>query len=158
MALPVRKNMRLLRYDYAANGAYFITLCTKGKQKLLRDIVRAGLCARPQIRLTMLGKQVQDAIGYMSRKYPGVSVDAYVIMPNHIHFIFTINRETGGHGDPPLHQIIGEFKSYTAHLYGGSLWHRSFYDHVIRGEEDYLSIAEYIENNPAKWLEDRFYL
>ncbi len=128
--LPQRKPNRLPQYDYAANGAYFITLCTKNKKKVLCDIVGAGLCARPRIELTPLGELVQTSILYIPQKYTGVFVDAYVIMPNHIHFIFRLDRMTGGHGDPPLHKIIGEFKSYTTHLYGAPLWHRSFYDHV----------------------------
>lgn len=156
--LPQRKQNRLLQYDYSQNGAYFVTVCTKDKQKILCDIVGAGLRARPRIKLTPFGEQVQASILYMSERYTDISIDTYVIMPNHVHFIFRINRMADGRGDPPLHKIIGEFKSYTTHLYGAPLWQRSFHDHIIRGEEDYSDIAEYIENNPAKWLEDRFYL
>jgi len=149
-SLPKRKSIRLSQYNYAENGAYFITICTKGKQKVLCDIVGAGLCARPQVRLTYIGEQVKDVLSYISQKHTGVLLDTYVIM--------RIDRVTGGRGDPPLHKILGEFKSYTTHLYGEPLWQRSFYDHVIRGEADYREIAEYIENNPAKWQDDRFCL
>ena len=48
-------------------------------------------------------------------------------------------------------------KSYTTHCYGGTLWQRSYYDHVVRGEKDHLEIRRYIDENPAKWVEDRFY-
>ena len=75
-------------------------------------------------------------------------------MPNHIHFII---KTTGGHGGPPLQDIIGRMKSFTTKQYGKTLWQRSFYDHIIRDEADYLRIAEYIQNNPAKWTEDKYY-
>ena len=65
---------------------------------------------------------------------------------------------TGGHRDPPLQSIIGYFKSYTTKLYKGILWQRSFYDHIIRDENDYLKICNYIDTNPAKWSEDKYYV
>ncbi len=157
-ALPTRKCIRLPQYDYAANGAYFVTVCTKDKRKILSDIVGAGLCARPQIQLSQIGEQVQKAIIYIVQKNYNVFVDTYVIMPNHIHLLLRFDRMTGGHGDPPLHKVIGELKSYTTHLYGAPLWQRSFYDHVIRGEQDYQEIQRYIEDNPLKWHLDRFFV
>ncbi len=88
-------------------------------------------------------------------------------MPNHIHIIIKIKynaneflNRTGGHGDPPLqvYNIIGRFKSSTTHKYGDILWQRSFHDHIVRGEKDYIKICEYIDNNPTKWKEDKFYV
>ena len=64
--------------------------------------------------------------------------------------------ETGGDGTPPLQDIIGRLKSYTTGKYGAELWQRSFHDHIIRGEEDYIKIAEYIDTNPLKWELDCF--
>ena len=53
--------------------------------------------------------------------------------------------------------IISQCKRYVTLRAGESVWQRSFYDHVIRGEADYQHIWEYMENNPAKWIEDRYY-
>ena len=64
---------------------------------------------------------------------------------------------SGGHGNPPLHKIIGELKSYTTYKFGDDLWQRSFHDHIIRNEHDYLKIWEYIDNNPLKWELDCYY-
>ncbi len=158
MELPQRKPTRLKDYDYSQDGYYFITVCTKDKQKLLCDIVGEGLCALPIIRLLNIGKIVDDAIGYINEQYDGVSVDKYVIMPNHIHMIVKLERQTGGHGDPPLQSIIGNFKSFTTHKSGITLWQRSFHDHIIRGEADYNEIWQYIDSNPARWKEDKFYI
>ena len=79
-------------------------------------------------------------------------------MPNHIHLIISV--QTGGHGDPPLqiYDVIGNFKSFTTYKYGQALWQRFFHDHVIREENDYLKIWNYIDTNPQKWREDCFYI
>ena len=156
METPKRKPMRLPQYDYAAPGGYFVTVCTEGRRRILSKIVGEGLCALPEAALTPIGTEVEKAIRHMETAYESVSVDSYVIMPNHVHLVIMLHK-TGGHGGPPLHQIIGRFKSYTTHLYGKSLWQRSFYDHILRSEEDLRSAREYIAANPARWREDELY-
>ena len=71
-----------------------------------------------------------------------------------------IKNQTGGYGDPPLQlfDIIGNFKSYTTHKNGKTLWQRSFHDHIIRDERDYQKIWNYIDSNPYKWNEDCFFI
>ena len=156
MKIPERKSTRLTDYDYSSNGAYFVTVCTQGKEKILSNIVGEGLCALPKVILTDAGRIVEDSIAYINRKYHSVKVDKYVIMPNHIHLLISIDG-AGGHGDPPLHDIIGGLKSYTTHKYGTVLWQRSFHDHIIRNREDYDDIWNYIDTNPVRWHEDKFY-
>ena len=154
-----RKPTRLDGYDYSGDGAYFVTICTKDRKSVLSHIhvVGEGLCALPQIALTPIGNVVDQSIRYLQRQIPGVTVDKYVIMPNHVHLLVRI-FETGGHGGPPLHKVIGQFKSYTTHCYKAVLWPRSFYDHVVRDEQDYRAIWNYIDQNPHKWREDRFFV
>jgi len=163
---PNRKPTRLTAYDYSTPGVYFVTICTKDRVKILCDVaptlnssVGEGLCALPRIELTTIGKMVEKSIHYIHTQIPGFLVDHYVIMPNHIHLLvkITASSETGGHGGPPLHKIIGQFKSYTTHQYGHPLWQRSYHDHIIRGEQDYNDVWQYMDNNPARWQEDRFY-
>ena len=148
--LPQRKPTRLKHYDYNSDGAYFITICTHDKQKILCDIVGEGLCALPSVKLTPIGKIVEQSIEYISENYNNIRVDKYAIMPNHIHLVIT--KQTGGHGDPPLqvYDIIGRLKSFTNSHYNGTLWQRSFYDHIIRDQNDYLKIWNYIDSNPQK--------
>ena len=158
MNLPERKRTRLKDFDYSSNGFYFITICTHNKRKILCDIVGEGLCALPSIKLTTIGEIVNKSIIYINNKYQNILVDKYIIMPNHIHMI--IAQQTGGHGDPPLqiYDIIGKFKSFTTHEHGHTLWQRSFHDHIIRNESDYLKIWNYIDINPSKWQEDCFFI
>ncbi len=153
---PNRKSPRIKDYDYSTPGTYFVTVCTKDKAPLLCTIVGEGLCALPQVNLTDIGKAVNASINYINTCTESATVDKYVIMPNHIHLIITLS-ETGGHRDPPLQAIIGQFKSYTTHLYGFRLWQRSFHDHVIRNDDDYNKIWEYIDTNPSRWCDDCFY-
>ena len=170
--LPERKPTRLKNYDYSSAGAYFITICTAGRKKLLSEIeiVGEGLCALPQTKLTDIGQSVENNIRFINSKYPNIFTENYVIMPNHIHLLITIRENndnfyvsTGGHGDPPLqkqeqlYNVIGRMKSYTDKIFGGNLWQRSFHDHIIRNEAEYEKIWNYIEYNAVKWEEDCFY-
>lgn len=156
MELPKRKPTRLKGYDYSQNGAYFITICTNNRKCILSNIVGEGLCALPKNTLTYIGKEIEKTIQYINDNYNNVSIDKYVIMPNHIHLIIILD-DSGGHRNPPLQNIIGQLKSYTTNKYGNSLWQRSYHDHIIRGEKDYQKIWEYIDTNPIKWELDCFY-
>ena len=145
--LPNRKPNRLKGYDYAGNGAYFITICTKGRKCILSRIpVGNAAPGVPKIELTTIGKIVEEHL----RLIPGI--DKYVIMPNHIHLII-IKNKTG----KSISEDIRALKSVVSRAVGRPIWQKSFYDHIIRDEEDYLTKAEYIGNNPSKWIEDELY-
>ena len=164
--LPTRKNARLPKFDYAAPGGYFVTICTKDRKCILssvstnddsvRHFVGEGLCTLPHISLTQIGTEVEKSILYIN-DYPQYSVDKYVVMPNHIHLLITISEPTGGHRDPPLQAVIGRLKSYTTHKYGKPLWQRSYYDHIIRDMNDYLAAWQYIDENHLKWQLDEYF-
>ena len=151
-----RKPIRLKGYDYSSQGMYFITICTKDKHCILCDIVGATVPGRPHTELTAIGIHINNSIRFYNANKI-ILIDKYVIMPNHIHMIIVINRETGDRGRSPLQNIVRSFKSYVTKQIGFSIWQRSFHDHIIRDEQDYLRIAEYIENNPVKWTEDIYY-
>lgn len=156
MDLPKRKPTRLKNYDYSGNGAYFVTICTHNRKCILSDIVGEGLCTLPKNTLTPIGKEIEKSIQYIDENYEGAIIDKYVIMPNHIHLIVILNN-SGGHGNPPLQNVIRNLKSFTTKIYDHILWQRSFHDHIIRGEKDYKKIWEYIDTNPLKWELDCFY-
>jgi len=158
MTLPQRKSPRLKYFDYSTNGKYFVTVCTHEKKKLLSSIeyVGEGLCALPQIKLTEIGEIVEESINFVDKNTEGVVIEKYIIMPNHIHLL--IELTAGGHGNPPLQDVIGRIKSYTTYRYGGKLWQRSFHDHCVRSEDDYLKIWTYIDSNHQKWEKDLYYI
>ncbi|MBQ7574697.1 MAG: transposase [Clostridia bacterium] len=157
MELPKRKPTRLKEYDYSTPGAYFITICTHNRECILSDIVVVGegLRALPINNLKAIGNEIEQSIQYINNNYNGVKIDKYVIMPNHIHLILILDG-SGGHGNPPLQNVIGQLKSYTTNKFGKVLWQRSFHDHIIRGKEDYNKIWEYIDTNVLKWEYDCF--
>lgn len=163
MEQPKRKQNRIKEYDYSQNGAYFVTICTKNRKNTLCNIVGEGLCALPNIELTAIGKEIEKSIRYINENYQSVYVGKYVVMPNHIHLMIMINRETGGDGTPPLQDIIGRFKSYTTNRFNeindtenDIFWQRSFHDHIIRNERDHLEVWNYIDINPLKWEQDKY--
>jgi len=161
MVFPKRKANRLKGYDYSSNGAYFVTICTAERRKILCDIVGDGLPVPKEA-----GAIAEMCIQEIPFKYPVVRVDNYVIMPNHIHLLLSINAISGtGDPSPTLGNIIGWYKYQTTKMInenektsGKPVFQRSYHDHVIRSEEDYSKIWNYIVGNPMKWTEDCFYL
>lgn len=164
--LPQRKDIRLKNYDYSQVGYYFVTICTNDKYKLLSNIVGGGFHATPKTELTAIGNEIIKSIDFISSQNSDVKFDKYIIMPNHIHLIIVLHdSKSGGHGNPPLHKIIGQLKSYTNKRYNDInktkeliLWQRNYFEHIIRNQQEYDKIYEYIETNPLKWEEDKYYI
>ena len=154
---PIRKNIRLKEYDYSTAGYYFITICTKSKRKILSTIDVGTRIARP----SDIGLIVESSVLQISEKYENVSLEKYVIMPNHVHMILALQHlDNNGRAMrvPTISTIINQFKGYVTKQVGVSLWQARFIDHIIRNENDYLIHWQYIDNNPAKWIEDRYYI
>ena len=191
MELQKRKANRLQYYDYSSDGAYFVTVCTKNREKIFWDTVGEDIILPqgrdeinivgediilpqstnnaydvgediilPQPLLSQLGKIVERAIIAIPEHYQNVRLLDYVVMPNHIHMVLLFSDDIGRMISSPtksLSTIVGQFKRSASKAAGVPLWQRSFYDHVIRDEKDYLKIAEYIVTNPIKWADDCYY-
>src|SRR5690606_37404370 len=90
----------------------------------------------------------------------GVRLDAFVVMPDHLHGIVVLEGDDDN-APPALSTVVGSFKSAATRLIrrecgiAGRLWQRSFFDHVIRSRKGYEEIRWYIEDNPRRWLEKR---
>lgn len=154
MKHPDRKPTRLRGFDYSQNRAYFVTVCTQGRECILADICRGGALLLP------IGEIVDREIQYLPQIYD-VSVDKYVIMPNHIHMLLFLKRKES---ENSLSDILCALKSRSTKLAnemdgqaGRRIWQRSFHDHIIRDETDYLKIWRYIDENPVRWEQDCFY-
>lgn len=168
--LPCRKSIRLKDYDYSSNGCYFVTICVQNKEKMFGEIVGATLCGRPNNPDKIIIKWLLE----LENKFKNTKIDEYIVMPNHIHFIVKITGDhtgsTGDHTGSPLRDIVGWFKTMTTNEYivgvkagkflpfKGRLWQRNYYEHIIRNYDDYINIAEYIQNNPLKWEEDKLFI
>ena len=143
-----RKRIRLNSYDYSADGAYFVTVCTDQKRCLLGSIAPDG----EDVSLSACGEAVRESIMRLPAVFGEIHIPIYVIMPNHVHMIVHLEHQT-----KTLSQIINYFKGNVTRKLHTALWQRSFYEHVIRNEKDYDEIAEYIALNPRRWALDRYY-
>jgi REP element-mobilizing transposase RayT len=176
-----RKSTRLSGYDYAAEGAYFITIVCKDRVHWFGEITNgvmhlndAGLIAQEEwLRTAELREQV--------------SLDAFVIMPNHMHGILLIGNPLPalagiGWGAPrgalttlpvpPRHLTDGPQPNTIGtilRLYKQACtirirtehpeftWLRGYHDHIIRNQDSYNRIRQYIIENPQKWAEDGYF-
>jgi putative transposase len=166
-----RRYLRLRGWDYSSPGRYFVTICVKNKECFLADIVGG------KVVLNEYGKIVESRWLWLKNQYRYVELDAFVIMPNHVHGLIRIISKSVGTGRDlslptivesslptktkikPLSDIIGAFKTTSSkdiHLAGflNFFWQRSFYERIIRSEEEVCKIRQYIMNNPANWDND----
>ena len=114
-----RKPTRLYRHDYSTPGAYFITVCTKNKQKTLSSIVGEGL-APPAPHLSVYGKIAEQQLLNLEKRYPNVTLDKYVIMPNHIHLIVVLRKTAGGASPSPTKIVRFSLVRWYAFVFGRS--------------------------------------
>lgn len=155
-----RKKNRLTDYDYSKPGAYFITICTD-KHKCLFWRKNEHPLLKPEYtkQLSEYGKLVDKAIKDIPDHYPFVSVDKYVVMPNHIHILLRINTDENGRPmvAPTISTVIQQAKGVISKKIGYSVWQKLYYDHVVRNSVDYQEIWNYIDQNPLNWKKDKFY-
>ena len=164
--LPKRKPTRLNNFDYSTVGAYFVTICVRDRMQILSDVVKkedkasVGEGLAPPVYDTILkpcGKIVEEQLLLLEKRYSNVTIEDYVIMPDHIHFIVFLHRNSGGASpSPTLSTITCAFKSLTSRIckqhYGiENIFQRSFADHIIRDREDYETRRKYIYENPMRW-------
>ena len=157
--LPERKNLRLKGFDYSTTGTYFLTICTQNRKKVLSTI----LDGEPSLlQLTPYGEIVDEWIQKIPEKYPEASVDSYVIMPNHVHILLSLVkddcRETTADAIMGWlkYQVTKEINQLRGSV-GDKFFQRSYFDHIVRNNEDYYEICKYIYENPMRWYYDKLY-
>jgi len=156
---PVRKGARLKDYDYSQAGCYFITICVNDRREMLGDVVGDAALGVPSVELTEIGEMVKRRIENIENVSHS-QVNKYIIMPNHVHLLITLSGGTPRAASPTkavIPQIVNALKSLTSKEAGVSIWQRSYYDHIIRDEAEYLRTWQYIEDNPVNWSEDEYH-
>ena len=180
MPYPERKTTRIPGYDYRNTGYYFITICTQNKQNLF------GQIQNDKVQPSAQGKIVSQNWLDIPNHHSGITLDAFILMPNHLHGIIMIHSDRSalivpgqssdvagyvptGHASfispksGSLSAVIRSFKSACTKrineesLHKNPIWQSRFYEHVIRDENDLHRIRMYIENNPLRWSEDEFF-
>jgi len=155
--LPSRKPTRNPNHDYNSSAGYHIVICTADRIPLFGKVVDA------KMQLNGIGRMVAESIQHHFTSYPGVELKTCGIMPNHLHLLsLFLDPQITGRTVSPV-QVIQRLKAYTATTYlkwrnshpelefPYKLWQGSFWDRVLRDEDDMLRVWEYIENNPIAW-------
>jgi len=151
-----RQSIRLKNYDYASDGAYFLTICAQNKEHGFGDVIDGKMVLNPA------GKMIKEWLFELKNKFKNIELDEYIIMPNHIHLIIFIMNSTR---DIP--QIVQWFKTMMTNEYirnvkqnnwkpfDKKIWQRNYYDRIIRNEKELNKIRKYIFENPLKWELDK---
>ncbi len=164
-----RRSIRLKGYDYSQPGAYFVTICTHQRRCLFGDVVDG------EMRLNEAGGMVEWTWYDLPNHIDNIELDAFVVMPNHVHGIIIIREPVVGAGsvgagsEPApttkrhgLPEIVRQFKTFSARRInrwrgtpGTPVWQRNYYEHIIRDEQSLNRIRQYILENPIRWQLDR---
>lgn len=159
-----RRSIRLQGYDYTQAGAYFITLAAHGREPLF------GRVQDGQMHVNTLGEMIAEEWERLERRFPSVELDAFCVMPDHLHAILVLaDRGVGGRraaaceefGAPVVRSIptiVRSYKSSVTQRYqilcgrdAPQIWQRNYYEHVIRNAAALERIRRYIIENPARW-------
>ncbi len=162
-----RHSIRLRNFDYTQQGAYFLTICTHERKSLFGRIING------EMRLNTYGRIVEEEWEKTAQIRSNLTMDRFIVMPNHIHGIVVISRGTMHRAPTSTFESFGKlvsnsiptivrgFKSAVTTRINAirnsshkPVWQRNYYEHVIRNEIDLKEIYEYINSNPLKWLED----
>ncbi len=176
--LPKRKNIRLDGADYNNEGTFFLTICTMKRSCVLSQIVGTGVPDGPLVQLSEYGKTADKYIRQLNDFYKNISIESYVIMPNHIHILMHINNisisscakdkpiQPCGPSRTPVPTLIqnsvvsrfvSTFKRFCNKEYGKNIWQPRSYDHIIRNSKDLEEHLRYINDNPLRWQCDELY-
>ncbi len=172
--LKNRKTTRLKGADYNRNQVVFLTICTKDRKCILSHIVGTGVPDGPKIELTKYGQIADKYIRRLNDFYDDLSVESYVIMPNHIHIMIWIKGtenvpsrtpDTNGPSRTPvptvqnsvLSRFVSTFKRFCNKECGINIWQYRSNDHIIRNRQDYDEHLRYIYENPMRWFYDELY-
>lgn len=160
----VSRRLRLKGHDYREAGYYFLTVTMEEGACLLGRVVDGQFLPSPAG--TMVVREWQA----LSDRFPSLSWDLFCAMPNHFHSLIGVGIDASPEdGRISISSVMQAFKSITTVKYGegvrqlgwpryrGRLWHTGFHDHVVRSEADLERIRDYIEANPSRWNEDRYF-
>jgi putative transposase len=166
-----RRSIRLPGYDYARHGAYFITICAYNRECLFGEITGG------EMRLNECGMIATACWQDISKHFPSIALDIFIIMPNHVHGIVIIQPEgrdiacyvpteprPSRFSRLPAHSLPSITRAYKSAVTkrinesrgtpGVPVWQKGYYEHIVRDEKDLNTIREYIRYNPEKWAED----
>lgn len=166
----LRRSIRLKSFDYRHSGPYYVTICAYQRRKIFGEVVL------DRVELSELGCLIDQSWMKTSIHHQHVETDAFIIMPNHIHGILWLMHGRGTacraptvekFGQPvsgSLPTIIRSFKSAVTREWrvrsanpDVRIWQRNYYERVIRNDRELTRLRSYIQQNPLRWEEDKYY-
>lgn len=148
-----RRSIRLKGYDYSQSGAYFLTICTYNREPTFGEIEHG------KMELNVYGRIVSARWYNLPRYHVHIELSAFAAMPNHIHGIMVIGS---GVKHRPISEIVRGFKTFSSRRInevrgtpGISVWQRNYWEHVIRDQDSFNRIHDYIMTNPLRWHLDK---
>lgn len=153
MEYPRRKQLRSYNIDYSKMGVYFITVSTVPRCNHFWMNADEKYETPEAVELNEIGKTVKDTLLQIPMHYPYIKVDAFVIMPDHIHLLLRIcvSELNDNMERKSISTVINQWKGIVTKTIGKSIWQKLFFDHVIRNDEDYENTLRYMYHNPLKW-------
>ncbi len=156
---PHRRFPRLKDYNYSQPGAYFITICVQERRNMFGEVIDGCMY------VNSVGTIAQSVWEDLPERFPGVELDAYVVMPNHFHGIVIITDTASlstARCTTALGEVVRTFKAVTTrrvHLANipEFSWQQKYWDSMIRNERHLQTLRQYIANNPTKWTQDELY-
>jgi putative transposase len=155
-----RKELRAPTWDYSQPASYMVTVCVQDRQLLL-GAIRNDSCV-----LSPAGHVMEETWKGIPVRFPTVSLDGYVFMPNHMHGILHLHHELPGSGECSLGDVMKWFKGASTRRYSlgvtehgwprfrGRFWQKNYYETIIRSDAMLDRLRQYIENNPSNWNQD----
>ena len=147
-----RRPLRLPAFNYSLPGAYFITICARRRQYLFGELVDGNLVSNAIVGV------IQSCWSEIPIHFPNVALDTFVITPNHIHGILLFDEAVGAGHARPLPVVVGSFQSAVSRLVGAGIWQPSYWERVLRNEDELNTARHYIDDNPSHWTKDKEYL
>jgi putative transposase len=153
---PYRRSLRLRGYDYTREAIYFVTIVAAQREEVFGTVIDGTM------HLSDAGERVTDVWAKLPRHYSHASLDAFVVMPNHVQGIVILGQDVLPDAKrAPLSEVIRGFKTYSARqvneirgVTGAPVWQRNYYERIIRNERELLSVTRYIVENPLHWDDD----
>lgn len=173
-----RRSIRLYGYDYSVAGAYFVTICTHRRECRFGRIPSNG-----NVTLNHDGRIAFEEWRSSAEMREEMDLDAFVVMPNHVHGIVIIKHDisdgnVGATGQSPLQQpeypprgparrslasfIVGYKGAVTRRINalrktpGAPVWQRNYYERIIRNDDELNRARFYIQENPTRWADDDY--
>lgn len=166
-------------WDYGKDGIYFITICTQNREHYFGEIKDGAM------NLSEIGQIAQKCWNEIPNHFPFTHLEAFVVMPNHVHGILVIDKTTHKNSNrietqhlvsqklketqpnkfgPQSNNLASVIRGYKVgvtknarQIHADFSWQSSYHEHIIKDLKSYDTILDYIENNPQNWEKDKFY-